>query len=140
MAAKIDPAEVPAALAPVMPWLRQHLHAQGLLEQQSNLGEPVERPGRSLLARATRLSVRMLAQEAPGHSVEIRVPPFAAVQAIAGPRHTRGTPANVVELTPEIWLGLATGLLQFEKVQQLIDVSGTRAPEIARHLPVAKMA
>lgn len=45
----------------------------------------------------------------PGHSVELRVPPFGAVQIVEGPRHTRGTPPAVVEIPPLAWVRLATG-------------------------------
>ena len=55
----------------------------------------------------------MLAAQAPGRSVEVRIPPFVAVQAVAGPRHTRGTPPNVVETDPVTWLRLATGRAAF---------------------------
>lgn len=65
-------------------------------------------PARDTLARAVRVSLRALAQRAPGGAVEVRVPPFAAVQCGAGPRHTRGTPPNVVETDPRTWLALAT--------------------------------
>lgn len=58
---------------------------------------------------AVRYTLEELADRAPGNSVEVRVPPAGAVQAVAGPRHTRGTPPNVVETDPETWLGLATG-------------------------------
>jgi hypothetical protein len=61
-------------------------------------------PARKELARAVRLSLRVLAQIAPGATVEVRVPPFAAVQCVAGPRHTRGTPPNVVETDARTWL------------------------------------
>ena len=85
----------------------------------------------------------MLAQEAPGHSVELRVPPFVAVQCVDGPRHTRGTPPNVVETDPETWLRLALGLLGFEEARQagggVMEVSGTRAGELAKHLPVVRL-
>ena len=71
--------------------------------------EPVRRsPGRAGHA-TVRLLAEILAAQAPGRSVEVRVPPFVAVQAIAGPRHTRGTPPNVVETDPMTWLRLATG-------------------------------
>ena len=53
---------------------------------------------RATLALATRYLLEQLADEAEGHTVEVRVPPFGAVQAIPGPRHTRGTPPNVVEM------------------------------------------
>ncbi|WP_435738373.1 sterol carrier family protein [Cellulosimicrobium sp. PMB13] len=60
---------------------------------------------------AVRFTLEELADVAPGHAVEVRVPPAGAVQAVEGPRHTRGTPPNVVETDPETWLGLATGEL-----------------------------
>ena len=66
-------------------------------------------PARKELARAVRLSLRALAQIAPGAAVEVRVPPFAAVQCVAGPRHTRGTPPNVVETDARTWLELVPG-------------------------------
>ena len=53
----------------------------------------------------------MLEERAPGHSVEVRVPPYAAVQVIPGVRHTRGTPPAVVETDAETWIALATGVL-----------------------------
>ena len=51
----------------------------------------------------------VLAGRAPGKAVEVRVPPYAAVQCIEGPRHTRGTPPNVVETDPVTWITLAAG-------------------------------
>src|ERR1700728_2800091 len=57
-------------------------------------------PDRDALASAVRLTARTLAAVAPGASVEVRVPPFVAVQCVAGPKHTRGTPPNVVETDP----------------------------------------
>ncbi|MBA1838084.1 hypothetical protein GC584_08460 [Corynebacterium sp. zg912] len=95
-------------------------------------------PSRSELANACRRTARTLAEELPGHSVELRVPPFVAVQCVEGPRHTRGTPPNVVEMKPEVWLRLATGLTTFdaELERGTIDASGSRAHEIAAGLPV----
>lgn len=61
------------------------------------------------MTTAVRFTLEELADIAPGNSVEVRVPPAGAVQAVAGPRHTRGTPPNVVETDPATWLGLATG-------------------------------
>lgn len=66
---------------------------------------------RQALAATVRLLADALAAKAPGASVEVRVPPFAVVQAVEGPRHTRGTPPNVVEAHPLTWLRLATGRL-----------------------------
>ena len=88
---------------------------------------------------AVRLTARTLAAVAPGASVEVRVPPFVAVQCIAGPRHTRGTPPNVVETDPRTWLLLATGLLELDAAGPEVEVSGARAPEIAEWLPVLRL-
>ncbi|MFM6974830.1 MAG: sterol carrier family protein [Agromyces sp.] len=66
-------------------------------------------PSRLELALAVRYTLQLLAEQAPGNSVEVRVPPFGAVQCIEGPRHTRGTPPNVIETDPATWLYLATG-------------------------------
>lgn len=62
-----------------------------------------------MVRTAVRFSLEELADLAPGHAVEVRVPPDGAVQAVAGPRHTRGTPPGVVETDPVTWLGLVTG-------------------------------
>ncbi|MFG3347934.1 sterol carrier family protein [Streptomyces sp. NPDC048018] len=64
---------------------------------------------RQALAACTRLLADVLAAGAPGGAVEVRVPPFAVVQCVEGPRHTRGTPPNVVETDPLTWIRLATG-------------------------------
>jgi uncharacterized protein (TIGR03083 family) len=64
---------------------------------------------RHALATCTRLLADALAAKAPGASTEVRVPPYAVVQCVAGPRHTRGTPPNVVETDPLTWIRLATG-------------------------------
>ena len=95
-------------------------------------------PDRGALAAAVRLTARTLAEVAPGASVEVRVPPFAAVQCISGPRHTRGTPPNVVETDPRTWLLLATGLLPLEaaKATAALTLSGSRAGEIGHWLPL----
>jgi len=91
---------------------------------------PIER---SALAVATRLLAEILAAQAPGRSVELRVPPFVAVQAIAGPRHTRGTPPNVVETDPLTWVRLATGRLAW--ADAAVQASGQRA-DLNAHLPL----
>ncbi|MDV2420386.1 sterol carrier family protein [Corynebacterium tuberculostearicum] len=97
-----------------------------------------DKPGRALLADAVRRTARTLEADVPGHSVELRVPPFVAVQCIEGPRHTRGTPPNVVETDPETWLRLATGLADWEESLSAgrVDASGSRAGEIAQWLPL----
>ncbi len=69
--------------------------------------------GRSELALAVRWTLDELALQHPGRSTEVRVPPFGAVQCVEGPRHTRGTPPNVVETDPQTWLALVTGALRW---------------------------
>jgi hypothetical protein len=71
----------------------------------------------------------VLAERSPGASVEVRVPPYAAVQAVAGVRHTRGTPPAVVELDADTWIALATGALSWPDAEASgrVRASGERA-------------
>lgn len=81
------------------------------------------------VATAVRFLLEELAERAPGNSVEMRVPPYGATQCVAGPRHTRGTPPNVIETDPATWVALATGSLSWEDAISAarISASGTRA-------------
>jgi uncharacterized protein (TIGR03083 family) len=92
---------------------------------------------RTALAEVTRELTRIFAAQVPGHSVEVRVPPFAAVQAVPGPGHTRGTPPNVVETDPVSWLRLATGRLGYPEAVATgrVHASGQRS-DIGGYLPV----
>jgi hypothetical protein len=85
----------------------------------------------------TRHYLAVLAERAPGASVEVRVPPYAAVQAIPGVRHTRGTPPAVVETDAETWIALATGELSWAEAESSgrVRASGERA-DLAPHLPL----
>lgn len=96
-------------------------------------------PEREALRYAVRHLLDQLAARSPGRTVEVRVPPFAAVQAIEGPRHTRGTPPNVVETDPRTWLALALGRLTWAEAVATgaVSASGTRA-DLSGHLPVQK--
>ncbi len=98
-------------------------------------------PSRAQLADAVRTTARTLAQLAPGGSVEVRVPPFVAVQCIEGLRHTRGTPPNVVETDPRTWLLLVTGRLDLAGAlaSGKAAASGSRAGEIVHWLPLTKV-
>ena len=95
-------------------------------------------PERAVLRAAVKESLAALAAEAPGRSVEVRVPPFGAVQCVAGPRHGRGTPPNVVETDARTWLALASGRMDWAEASASgsLRASGSRTPEIARHLPL----
>jgi uncharacterized protein (TIGR03083 family) len=92
---------------------------------------------RGALAVACRMLTAILAERVPGHTVEVRVPPYAAVQCVDGPRHTRGTPANVVETDAVTWIELATGRMSWAQAMAAgrISASGERA-DISEHLPV----
>jgi hypothetical protein len=91
--------------------------------------------------RAVGVSCRMLTtiltERVPGHTVEVRVPPYAAVQCVEGPRHTRGTPGNVVEVDAVSWIELATGRLSWPDAISAgrVRASGERS-DISAHLPV----
>lgn len=94
---------------------------------------------RSTLALAVRYSLQLLAEEAPGGTVEVRVPPFGAVQCIEGPKHTRGTPPNVVETDVTTWLALATGALSWADARAAgrVHASGQRA-DLGDVLPIIR--
>lgn len=87
------------------------------------------RPSRTDLATAVRYLLQLLDEKAPGNSVEVRVPPFGAVQVVQGPRHTRGTPPNVIEMDATTWIALATGAEDWADAYAAgrVHASGTRA-------------
>jgi hypothetical protein len=123
---RADPAKTRQVVLTIADWLRDDTCAA---------------PDRDTLATAVRLTARTLAGLAPGASVEVRIPPFVAVQCISGPRHTRGTPPNVVETDPRTWLLVATGLLRFEEARAAgsLTLSGARASDIEHLLPVVHL-
>ncbi|MBU7597475.1 maleylpyruvate isomerase family mycothiol-dependent enzyme [Streptomyces sp. P38-E01] len=92
---------------------------------------------RYALATTVRVLADALAVRAPGASVEVRVPPFAVVQCVLGPRHTRGTPPNTVETDPLTWIRLATGRVDWKRAVAAgaVTASGNRA-DLTDHLPV----
>jgi uncharacterized protein (TIGR03083 family) len=94
-------------------------------------------PDAGALRVATRALLAALVAKAPGHTVEVRVPPIAAVQCVEGPRHTRGTPPNVVELDPLTWVLLAAGRLPWVEAvaDGRIHASGERS-NISALLPI----
>ncbi|WP_244930280.1 sterol carrier family protein [Nocardioides sp. W7] len=118
MAARLrpaDPADVAAALARVA-------------------ADTAERGDLRLLVKHF---LAVLEDRAPGHSVEVRIPPYAAVQVIPGVRHTRGTPPAVVETDAATWIALATGELPWAEAEHSARVraSGQRA-DLAPYLPL----
>ena len=116
--------ELRAVLEPVRPWLA---------------GE-AEQPPRAVVGAAVKTAARWLAQHVPGRSVEVRVPPHVAVQCIEGPRHTRGTPPNVVETDAATWLRLATGATTWADAiaEGRVAASGNRA-DLSAYLPLSPL-
>ncbi len=93
--------------------------------------------GRTETTTAVRFTLEELADVAPGNAVEVRVPPAGAVQAVPGPRHTRGTPPNVVETDVETWLALATGRVAWADAVDdgRVRASGERS-DLSPYLPL----
>lgn len=91
--------------------------------------EQGDTPDPALVRAAVKQTAQALAQEHPGRSVEVRIPPYTAVQCVAGPRHTRGTPPNVVEADPIAWLQLWTGRASWAELVRTgkIRASGERS-------------
>ena len=96
-----------------------------------------DEPERSVLRDAVRALLAELARKAPGRSVEVRIPPFGAIQCVSGPRHTRGTPPNVVETDPMTWLLLGTGRLSWADAvgSGKVHASGIRT-DLSEFLPL----
>lgn len=86
-------------------------------------------------------TLALLSSTAPGRAIEVRVPPYSAVQCGEGPRHTRGTPPNVIEMDAQTWLALADGSLDWDKAMQSgkISASGARA-NLSEYLPLTRMS
>ena len=105
------------------------------------LAGDAEQPPRAVVGTAVKTTARWLAQQVPGRSVELRVPPHVAVQCVEGPRHTRGTPPNVVETDARTWLQLATGQLSWADAvaDGQVTASGNRA-DLSANLPLRPLS
>jgi hypothetical protein len=123
--APIPAEELAAAVAPVRAWLAGQ----------------AEQPARAVVGAAVKTTARWLAQQVPGRSVELRVPPHVAVQLVPGPRHTRGTPPNVIETDVATWLRLATGATTWADAvaEGRVSASGSRA-DLSAHLPLRPLS
>ena len=110
---------------------------RGCLEAVLAAWDAGAEPERAVLGGAVRFLLDRLVAVAPGNSVEVRVPPYGAVQCVAGPRHTRGTPPNVIEMDGPTWIGLATGRREWAGAVETGDVhaSGARA-DLREYLPL----
>ena len=123
-AAPIPAEELAAAVEPVRAWLAGQ----------------AEQPPRAVVGTAVKTTARWLAQQVPGRTVELRVPPHVAVQCVAGPPHKRGTPPNVIETDAATWLRLATGATTWADAlaEGRVSASGSRA-DLSAHLPLAPL-
>lgn len=110
----------------------------GALAQLAHEVARQEQPDRAALKVAVRALAQRLAATVPGRTVEVRVPPYVAVQCVPGPRHTRGTPPNVVEADPLAFVRLCTGALTWQEAAAdgRLRASGERAAVVAEHLPI----
>ncbi|QEV18933.1 maleylpyruvate isomerase family mycothiol-dependent enzyme [Streptomyces alboniger] len=110
------------------------VHTDDLNDAVPGLDVPYDRQA---LAACARLLADALALKAPGASTEVRIPPYAVVQCVEGPRHTRGTPPNVVETDPLTWIRLATGRTDWASALDAakVSASGERA-DLSGLLPI----
>lgn len=92
---------------------------------------------RAALKAAVKASLARLQELAPGRSVEVRIPPFAAVQVVEGSTHRRGTPSAVVETDAQTWLALCDGSLTWAQALATgrLLASGERS-DLSTYLPL----
>jgi hypothetical protein len=94
-----------------------------------------------LVLEKVKSTLALLTSKAPGRAIEVRVPPYAAVQCGDGPTHTRGTPPNTIEMDAQTWLALASGELSWADAMSSgsIHASGVRA-DLTEYLPLGSHA
>ena len=126
---RIDPADGKAALAQ---WTAGAVPPSDAAPATAAPAVP-----RSVIATAVRYSLEEVTARAPGNSVEVRVPPFGVTQCVEGPRHTRGTPPNVIECDAATWLAMVTGRLSWADAVSAgrVAASGLRA-DLSALLPL----
>ncbi|MGK5680046.1 sterol carrier family protein [Actinoplanes sp. URMC 104] len=113
-----------------------HNKSESVKQALDALDRGVE-PERTVLRDAVRALLTELSRKAPGRSVEVRIPPFGAIQCVPGPRHTRGTPPNVVEADPMTWLLVATQRMTWADAVRdgRLRASGIRT-DLTEYLPL----
>ena len=119
-----------------MPPRRRIPITQGLKALRVWRADPSAAPP-ATVATAVRFTLEELAARAPGRTLEVRVPPYGAVQCVEGPRHTRGTPPNVIETDARTWLDLVTGQKDWDSALAggKVYASGLRATLVG-YLPL----
>lgn len=132
---RIDPA---AGRAAVRAWIKSHGDETLSMPEATTTRDAAPTADRATTATAVRYCLEELAEQAPGRTLEVRVPPYGAVQCIEGPRHTRGTPPGVIEMNATTWLALATGALTWDAAREssAVRASGDRA-DLSRWLPLS---
>ena len=90
--------------------------------------------------QAVKSTLAELVKRAPGRAIEVRIPPYAAIQCGEGPSHTRGTPPNVIEMDADTWLSLASGEMNWQSAMEsgAISASGARA-DLSEYLPIGNV-
>ncbi len=90
-----------------------------------------------VILKEVKATLALLTAKAPGRAIEVRIPPYAAVQCGEGPTHTRGTPPNVIEMQADTWLALARGEQSWQEAMNAgrIVASGVRA-DLSPFLPL----
>jgi hypothetical protein len=103
-----------------------------------SVGQAALADWQSEAAMAVRYLLQQIEDQHPGHSVELRIPPFGAIQCIAGLNHRRGTPPNVVEIAPENFIRICLGELSWPEAEQqgMLSVSGVLAKELTDIFPL----
>ena len=89
------------------------------------------------ILESVKATLALLVAANPGRAIEVRIPPYAAVQCGDGPTHTRGTPPNVIEMDADTWLALANGATNWAAAMATgkINASGARA-DLSEYLPL----
>jgi uncharacterized protein (TIGR03083 family) len=110
------------------------VHADDLARTLPENPPPLRRNASAVAVRAL---ADVLATRAPGRSVEVRIPPYAAVQCVPGPRHTRGTPPTVIETDPVTWIRLSAGRMDWAAALEsgAVTASGERS-DLSVYLPL----
>ena len=89
------------------------------------------------ILESVKATLALLVAKNPGRAIEVRIPPYSAVQCGEGPTHTRGTPSNVIEMDADTWLALAAGTTTWDTELQAgrIKASGSRA-DLSSYVPL----
>jgi hypothetical protein len=136
-----DPVDIVAGMARKAVTAAELTSALATVQALQSDVHDVLQADRAQVKELVRITAGYFAQQHPGRSVEVRIPPYSAIQVIEGIRHTRGTPPNVIEMDGPTWLALSAGRLEWAAAVRAgrIRASGTRA-DLSGHLPLTPAA